>query len=69
MNTFIITTDNGHRLVTKAHYTRRTRKFVAVDTSRDPQWAIRTDKDNADQIARDCGGTVEPLSAITRFYQ
>lgn len=69
MSTFIISTDNGRRLVTKAHYTRRNQKFIGVDTSHDPQWAIRTDRVNADQIARDCGGTVEPLSAITRFYQ
>lgn len=69
MNQFIITTNNGKQLVTKAHYTRRTQKFISVDTSRDPQWAIRTDRVSAEQIASDCGGTVEPLSAITRFYR
>lgn len=69
MSNFIITIDNGRQLVTKAHYTRRAQKFISVDTSRDPQWAIRTDRVSADQIARDCGGTVEPLSAIARFYR
>lgn len=69
MNQYIISTDNGKRLVTKVHRARRTQRFISVETSRDPQWAIRIDKNTAEEIAKECGGRVEPISAITRFYR
>lgn len=69
MQTYFITTNNGKRLVTKVYYTRRAQRFIKADTSNDPQWAIRCGLAEAQGIAKDCGGRVEPLSAITRFYR
>lgn len=66
---YFISVNNGRSVVTKVHRTRRTQKMTGVETSNDPQWAIRTDKETAELIARECDGKAEPISQIMRFYR
>lgn len=69
MNTYFISINNGRHLVTKVNRSRRSQKLIDFQTSRDPQWAIRIEKAQAELIAKEVGGVAEPIANISRFYR
>lgn len=69
MQQFFISTNNGRRVVSEVKRSRRTNKMTSFDTSSDPRAAVVLDRLNAETVAKETGGTVEPYSNIVRFYQ
>lgn len=67
MSKYIVT--KGRQIVSETKVSKRTQKFVSCQWSSDPRNAQTYGIGDATDIAKKFGGTVEPYSAITRWYR
>jgi hypothetical protein len=67
MSKYIIV--NGKQLVSETKVSKRTRKFVSCQWTRDPRNAQTYGIGDATDIAKQFGGAVLPYSEIVKFYR